>query len=135
MFGRKKQVLTREQSFSAKPVRNENLRVSRDDEGNVVITISRRKTWWADAVARVLRMPDEKKVALDEIGTAVWDLCDGKHTVQTIIDTFVGKYKLNRREAEVSMFAYFKELTERGFVGFVVNRQGNGKKPRDKRRK
>jgi hypothetical protein len=135
MFGRKKQVLSREQSLSARPVRNENLTVSRDDDGNVVITIPRRKTWWADAVARLLRMPDKRKIALDEVGTAVWDQCDGKHTVESIIDNFVEKYKLNRREAEVSVFAFFKDLTRRGFVGLVVDGQGNGKKSREKRRK
>ena len=135
MFGRKKPVLTREQSLSARPIRNENLTVSRDDDGNVVVGIPRRKTWWANAVARILRMPDKKKIALDEIGTAVWDQCDGRHTVQSIIENFVEKHKLNRREAEVSMFAFFKELTQRGFVGFVVNGQGKGKKSREKRRK
>ena len=135
MFGRKKQALTREQSLTAKPVRNARLTINRDGEGNMVFTIPRRKTWWANAVARVLRLPDQKKVALDEIGTAVWNLCDGKHTVQAIIDEFVQKHKVNRREAEVSMFAYFRELTHRGLVGFLIEGQGNGKHLRKKRRK
>ena len=134
MFGRKKQSLTRDQSLTAKPVRNKSVTVSRDDDGNVVFSIPRRKTWWADALARVLHMPDQKKIALDEIGTTVWDQCDGKHTVLAIIDGFVEKYKLNRREAEVSMFAYLKELTQRGFIGFQVDGQGNEKTPRKKRR-
>ena len=135
MFGRKKQTLTRDESLAAKPVRNDSLTVSRDDDGNAVITIPRRTAWWANAVAKVLHMPEKKRIALDQIGTAVWDQCDGRHTVESIIDNFVEKYKLNRREAEVSMFAYLKELTQRGFVGFVVNGRGNGAKPRDKRRK
>ena len=134
MFGRRKQTLSREQSLAARPLRNSNLTVSRDDDGNALIVIPRRETWWANAVAKFLRMPDKKKIALDEIGTAVWDQCDGRHTVQSIIDNFVEKYKLNRREAEVSMFAYFKELTQRGFIGFQVDGQENEKKPRKKRR-
>jgi len=134
MFRKKRQELTREQSLAAKPVRNKSVAVGRDDDGNVVFTIPRRKTWWANVIARVLRMPDRKKVALDEIGTVVWDMCDGKHTVRSIIERFVQKYKLNRREAEVSMFAYLKELTQRGFVGFVLDHRADGKKPRSKRR-
>ncbi len=107
--------------MAARPVRNKNLKVRRDDEGNVVITIPRRRSWWANFLATILNMPDEKKVALDKIGTAVWDQCNGKRTVQAIVEFFVEKYKLNRREAEVSMFAYLKELTKRGFIGFRVN--------------
>jgi hypothetical protein len=134
MFRRKRQALTRDQSLAAKPVRNKNVVVSRDDDGNVVFTLPRRKVWWADWIAKVLRMPERKKVALDEVGTVVWDLCDGKNTVRTIIDRFVQKYKLNRREAEVSMFAYLKELTRRGFVGLVLNGRPPDRKPRGKRR-
>jgi hypothetical protein len=134
MFSRRKKTLTREQSLAARPVRNSSLTVNRDDDGSVVLRIQRKKTWWANVLAKVLRMPDSKKVALDEIGTTVWDMCDGKHTVQSIIDGFVKKYKLNRREAEVSMFAYLKNLAERGFIGLVVDGQGDGKKSRNKGR-
>jgi hypothetical protein len=134
MFGRKRQALTRDQSLAAKPVRNKNVAVGRDDDGNVIFTLPRRKAWWADWIARILRMPERKKVALDEVGTVVWDLCDGKNTVRSIIERFVDKYKLNRREAEVSMFAYLKELTRRGFVGLVLDGKPDGRKPRGKRR-
>ena len=132
MFLRKKQTLTREQSLAARPIRNDGLGVARGDDGNVVLTLYRRKTWWANALARLLRMPESKKLALDEIGSAVWDQCDGKHSVLSIIDNFVTKYKLNRREAEVSMFAYLKQLTQRGFIGFMLDgngAKGNGKRP------
>lgn len=129
MFRRRKQILSREQSLAAKPIRNENLAVSRDDDGNVVLTITRKKNWWANLLAKMLHMPDKKKVALDEIGTAVWDKCDGKHTVEAIISDFAQKYKLNRREAELSMFAYLRELTRRGFIGLLVDGQHAEKSP------
>jgi len=109
MFSRKPQ-LTREQSLSAIPVQNKVVRVSRDDDGLVNIAIPRRESWWVKGLARVFFVPEEKRIGLDEIGSYVWDLCDGKNNVRTIIGEFQRKYKLSRKEAELSMLNYLKML-------------------------
>ena len=52
-------------------------------------------------MARWLRAPTERKVELDEVGGFVWELCDGSHTVEIVVQKTSKQYKMNRREAEV----------------------------------
>ena len=57
---------------------------------------------------------------LDEVGTEVWQMCDGHTSVATMIDRLRDRYKLDRKEAEVSLLSYLKTLGQKRFVGFLV---------------
>ena len=57
-----------------------------------------------------------KKLQLDELGTAVWDLLDGQKTVSQVIDHFSGLQRLHRREATVSVTLFLRELGKRGLI-------------------
>jgi hypothetical protein len=58
-----------------------------------------------------------RKIQLDILGTGVWDLVDGKSTVLEIIDSFAEVHRLYRREAEVSVIQFLRELGRREIVG------------------
>ena len=76
---------------------------------------------WGRFLSKLLRMEDmERRIALDEIGAYVWDMCDGETTVRTMIGRFTDKYKLNRKEAEVSMVEYLRTLAKKGLIGIIV---------------
>lgn len=121
MWPRKKQpVLTREQSMASMPIRNPMLKSEQDDDGIVHLSIPRKDAWWVKLLARVLYVPKRRRIALDELGSYVWDLCDGETTVRSLIDKFCKNYKLNRKEAEVSMVAYLKQLAKKGLIGIQV---------------
>lgn len=68
-------------------------------------------------MARLFRLPDEKRLQLDRVGSGVWELCDGFHDVQSILDYVQRRHKLTRREAEVSVSTYLKILAERRLIG------------------
>lgn len=131
---RDKPKLTREQSLSAIPVQNKAVQVSRDDAGLICITIPRRKAWWVDLLARVFFVPEEKRVGLDEIGSYVWNLCDGKNDVRSIIGKFQGEFKLNRKEAELSLLNYLRMLAKKKLVGLMVKHPQPRKKGKKKER-
>ncbi len=57
-----------------------------------------------------------KKLQLDELGTAVWDLVDGKRSVRQLVKTFAGMHRLEPREAEVSVTQFMRELGRRGLI-------------------
>lgn len=57
---------------------------------------------------------------MDEVGSFVWDMCDGKHTVEEIIQELSAKYKMMRRETEVALTTYFQQLTNRKFIGVLA---------------
>lgn len=112
--------LTREQAFQAWPVRNPALQVHTADDGIVTIELPRRKDWMGGVLGAVFSVPQSKPVQLDEVGSFVWERCDGEHTVSDIVTELVDEYKLNRREVEVSLTQYLQTLGKRGMVGFAV---------------
>lgn len=115
--------LTREQAFEARPVRNPRLKWRVNDADCVEVIVPRRK----DTVGRVLGflffVPDNRPVTLDEVGSRVWQLCDGENTVAEVARTLANDYKLGRREVEVSLTEYLRTLGKRGMVGFLVPKE------------
>jgi hypothetical protein len=57
-----------------------------------------------------------KRFDLDKIGTAVWEACDGKNTVEDIAQILHEKYKMMMSEAETSLSVYFEQLVKKGLV-------------------
>lgn len=115
--------LTREQAMQAWPVRNPALKVHVADDDLVTIELPRRKDWMGGVLGFLFSVPQAKPVQLDEVGSLVWNLCDGDHTVHDIVGALVNEYKLNRREVEVSLTQYLQTLAKRGMVGFAVPRE------------
>ena len=115
------QQLSREESLSARPVLSRLVRVDRNEQGRLVLQIPRRDSSLVRTVARAFRIAPYKKVALDEIGTFVIELCDGRHTVRDVVDKLAKEYKLNRREAEVSTTSFLRTLARRSIVGLVID--------------
>jgi hypothetical protein len=115
--------LTREQAMQAWPVRNPALKVHVADDDIVTIELPRRKDWMGGMLGFLFSVPQAKPVQLDEVGSLVWNRCDGDHTVNDIVGALVDEYKLNRREVEVSLTEYLQSLAKRGMVGFAVPRE------------
>jgi len=57
-----------------------------------------------------------KKLQLDQMGSFVWRLIDGKKTVREIITVFAKEYKVTRQEAETAVTTFLKTLGQRGFI-------------------
>ena len=86
----------------------------------VALRIPRRQDRWARFLNRIATAPDHKQVVLDEIGSDVWELCDGGTSVETIVRALMKKYKLSRREVELSLSLYLKQLAKRGYLGLAL---------------
>jgi hypothetical protein len=112
--------LSRKDSLSAKPVLNRLVQMERRPDGNVILHVPRRQTALVKTVSSFFQIPAYKKVALDELSTFVIELCDGTHTVAEIVGEFSERFRLNRREAEVSMGAFLRNLAERSIIGLVI---------------
>lgn len=145
--GKKPQV-SRSEVLVAIPVKNPLIeweRVARkaDDTESVptvLMKIPRRKDKMGNLAAKIFRLPDFRKLELDEIGSDVWELCDGTHTVEAIIKALGDKYKMNRRQTEASVTAFLKMLAERRLVALKTGRavksakQTGGSTPRKQKR-
>ena len=121
--------LARSDFLRLKPVRNPMVEWKRDEEGKVRITIPLKKLSSQDEgrkrrrIGLLLRFfpePKEKRIQLDEIGSDVWELCDGERTVKDIVDHLCEKYKLLPMEVEVPLNRYLDSLVKRGLIGFIL---------------
>ena len=104
----------------ALPLRNSRIDWSADEEGLVTLRIPQRQDRWARFLNRIATAPDHRRVALDEIGSDVWRLCDGATTVEAVVRALMKKYKLSRREVELSLSLYLKQLAKRGYLGLAL---------------
>ena len=108
-------------------------------ENEVVLSIPLRQ----DRVARVVKtmiktlkmakeLPDARKLGLDEVGSFVWELCDGRRAIDAIVQGVMREYKLTRREAEASVTMFLQTLAKRNLIGLM---SPGGKSSVNKKRK
>jgi hypothetical protein len=58
-----------------------------------------------------------RKLQLDNLGTDVWQMIDGKRTVQEIIDKFAQIHQLQGAESESAITQFLRDLGKRGLIG------------------
>ncbi|MFQ6097515.1 MAG: PqqD family protein [Armatimonadota bacterium] len=114
--------VTPEQARKAVPVRHPMIKWEVQEDGTVTITIPRRNDLKVRLLSILFPMPEQRTVALDEVGSEVWHMCDGTHTVGEMVTRFAKKYKLNRREAEVSLKEFLNTLVKRHYVGLQLEK-------------
>lgn len=126
---------SRAEVLGARPVRNPAVQWSREARSEerpavVLLRVPRRADRVGNLVARWFRLPDHKKIELDEIGSEVWERCDGATSVEAITRAICERYRLNRRQGETSVTAYLRMLAQRRLIGLRTGevRSGKGKK-------
>lgn len=109
----------RKAALTLRPGRNSQLTYERRETGETILIVPRNESVHpvVRKLANLMRVPKERRVELDEVGSFVWDLCDGKNTVEQIVQKTARQYKMNRREAELSVTMFLQMLHERKFIG------------------
>ncbi len=110
--------------LSTVPVRNEEMKLERVRGGSLASVPIPRPRWLVPPISWVLPFSSQRRVQLDDPGTEVLELCDGKRTVEEIIETFAQGNKLSFREAQLAVTQFLRELMNRGIVAIVVPRGG-----------
>lgn len=110
--------LDRRQSLDAVPVRNGGF--VREPRADGVIDLVIRGPRPKGLLSRFMPETIEQRFKLDELGTAVYDLIDGTRTVEQVMDAFAARFKLNKREAEISVAAFLRTLAERKIISIVI---------------
>lgn len=116
---RPKPVLSRQEALTAIPIRNPLLEWERTAEGELLlkVPVEQRSLLIRWAIA-AFRLPPVRHIQLDEVGAAVWELCDGEHTVESIVQQMCKRTRLSRREVEASVSMFLKMLADRRLVAF-----------------
>lgn len=124
--------MTRGEALDCKPLKNRDVDEKRTEDGLVQLSYPLRlKPLFADVAKRFGMWkegsPPIKRLELDEMGTLVWDMIDGKNSVRKIAARFAEKYQVLPREAEVATASFLKDLGTRGLIAFSSRRQNKQK--------
>jgi hypothetical protein len=114
--------IDRRQVLRLYPIRNALVRHEQNESGVFMLIVPLQPRGIFGWLNRIFKLPREHRIELDEIGSAVWALCDGKHAVETIVQRLTQQYKLERREVELSLFAFLNTLARRGFIAYSKKR-------------
>ena len=136
---RRKPKIDRKEALGIVPVRHPLVKWERNDSGEVVLRIPMRDDRTARAVKAIIKavkmakeLPETRQVGLDEVGSYVWELCDGERDINAIVLGVSREYKLTRREAEASVTMFIQTLTKKNLIGLV---SAGGKKSVNNKRK
>ncbi len=114
--------ISRDKALSCKPVKNFQVTETRLEAGTVMLTYpAGTRPWVAELIKRfsaAAQKPVTKKLELDTLGSAVWDLLDGNRSVKQVIREFSKTYRLQSTEAEMSVTQFLRQLGKRGLIGF-----------------
>ena len=117
-----KPTVTRQQALQIYPIRNPGLEWEEDEEGIARAKLVRKNDLKTRLVAGLMNVPESRELRLDEVGSFVWQLCDGEHALNDIVEAMMEKYKLGRREVEVSLNEFMRMLAKRGLIVVAVPR-------------
>ena len=107
--------------LAATPSHNASAEVRPAGKGELRVTVKRRRPWYFRRPVSWFLDPNLRQtVTLDSMGTGVWRLCDGKRTVEEVIDEFARAHRLTFHEARVAATSYMKSLVERGALAMVM---------------
>jgi len=106
--------------LQAVPYRNEAMELKARRDGGVLATVPmRRPKFLVPPLSWILPYSTHRQVELDAAGAAVLQKCDGKHTVEGIIEEFAAENKLSFREAQLPVTQFLQQLTQRGLIATV----------------
>lgn len=112
---------SRSEALGYRPVKNREVLEEKLESGEVLLTYPLSlRPWFVNLASRLgLRSKESltRKLQLDEMGSLAWTLLDGERTVQDLVEFVCHRYNLNRRETEVAMTGFLRELGKRGLVG------------------
>jgi hypothetical protein len=113
--------ISRNEALNCVPVKNLQARETRGETGLVLLTYPIAiRPWLAGWIRRFGGSSDSgrtRKLQLDELGTAVWDLLDGRRSVGEVIQRFTTLQRLHPKEATVAVTLFLRELGKRGLIG------------------
>ncbi len=106
-----------ENFLEKKPVHKQGLIWSQDEKGNV--TLEMENTGVANRIAqKLLKKPKTSYIHLDENGSFIWPLIDGKKNILEIGEAVEAHFAEKAHPLYERLSQYFKTLEKYGFVEF-----------------
>lgn len=112
--------ISRTQALSCKPKHSPGVEWQSEENGTIRLEYPiQLKPFFVQLSKRFQKGQEQrltKKLELDDIGSKVWLMMDGKRDVKNIIREVSQETELSLQEAEMSVTIFFKELGKRGLI-------------------
>ncbi len=96
--------------------------VREEPDGSLTLAVPTRKPPFMHRLfSWLIRVPKERLTVLDPIGAAIWRSCDGKRSVEEMVEKFATFYRLSFHESRVSVTGYVTTLLRRGVLAVAVD--------------
>jgi hypothetical protein len=112
---RRKRAPTRDEIRKAIPTKNP----SAEERGGILALPLAQRRGFFGWLAKKANASNKLEIELDEIGSFVWGLIDGRRSVAGIAQSLAKEYKLNKHEAEASLLEFLDRLRQRGCISLV----------------
>ncbi len=112
--------LARDIALSARPERTPAVRTTERDNGGLMVVVRLvRRPWlrWFAGRSREF----ERSYGLDVLGREVYEACDGRTTVKTLMRNFEKRHRVSPAEAETAVAAFLRTLTAKGLVVMALD--------------
>lgn len=120
--------ITTGQYLAAMPMVNHAATRTPTAEGGTLVEVPIPRPWYlVPPISWILPFSGCRRIELDKLGTAVLQLCDGRRSVEKVIEKFAADQKLTFRESQLSVTQFLRMLTERGVIAVVGLEQKAGK--------
>ena len=113
--------MNKQRALAAIPVQNSDVTTQVNASGHILIRYPVTvRPWMATLLRRFTGTAPQirfRKLQLDNLGTDVWQMIDGKRTVQNIIAEFAQIHQLPTAESESAITQFLRDLGKRGLIG------------------
>lgn len=99
-----------------------------DENGQVVVIVPRQESWLIRKLLPKARRP-AARVKLDEVGSFVWQHCDGKLTVAGISKLLAEKFAERVDPADERTVVFLQQMYKEGFIKVYITRETSSPAP------
>lgn len=103
--------------LTAKPLRNEEVNWI-EDEGRVILIYPKNFTKFEKFLHRHIGGPDNIRRPLDDKGTFIWKMCDGKHNVHEICQATYNEFKEDIEPVLKRVWGFLEILLQLNLIAF-----------------
>ena len=121
LFGdNSKPEIDRRAALAGIPVLMPGVELESGDDGRMTAVVHLKRP--DGFLARFMHPVSSRRIRLDEIGSYVVSQIDGKRDVTEIIGQFTNKYRINKREAELSIADFLGSLVKRNVIAIGIQK-------------
>ena len=96
--------------MQSRPVRNEKVDWERLSSDVVKLYLPHKKTALMKLLGRFIDIPEERSFRFNPMGSMVWELCDGKNTVEDIKEIILKRTKSSDKDVEKRLSKFINKL-------------------------